>query len=68
MRLKSLLFCLPVAACALLPMARAQAGSFRVIDKWTIGGEGGWDYLLADPTAHLLYVTHGTRVEVIDTK
>ncbi|MEO6801624.1 MAG: YncE family protein, partial [Granulicella sp.] len=42
--------------------------SFRVIDKWTIGGEGGWDYLLADPTAHLLYVTHGTRVEVIDTK
>jgi DNA-binding beta-propeller fold protein YncE len=27
----------------------------------------GWDYLLADSNAHLLYVTHGTKVEVIDT-
>ncbi len=41
---------------------------YRVIDHWKIGGTGGWDYLLADPSAHLLYVTHGPRVEVIDTK
>ncbi len=68
MPLKRLLYSLPLAACALLPIAHAQAGPFSVIDKWTIGGEGGWDYLLADPSAHLLYVTHGTRVEVIDTK
>jgi DNA-binding beta-propeller fold protein YncE len=68
MRLKNLLYCLPLVACAVLPVARAQAGPYAVIDKWTIGGEGGWDYLLADPTANLLYVTHGPRVEVIDTK
>jgi YVTN family beta-propeller protein len=41
---------------------------YRVIDTWKIGGVGGWDYLLADGPNHLLYVTHGTRVEVIDTK
>ena len=40
---------------------------YKVLDHWKIGGTGGWDYLLADPTAHLLYVTHGPRVEVIDT-
>jgi YVTN family beta-propeller protein len=40
---------------------------YKVVDHWKIGGTGGWDYLLADPTAHLLYVTHGPRVEVIDT-
>ena len=40
---------------------------YKVIDHWKIGGEGGWDYLLADPAAHRLYVTHGTRVEVLDT-
>jgi YVTN family beta-propeller protein len=40
---------------------------YKVIDKWKIGGEGGWDYLLADPSAHRLYITHGTRVEVLDT-
>ncbi len=41
--------------------------SYQVQDKWRIGGEGGWDYLLADPDAHLLYVTHGPRVEIVDT-
>ena len=49
----------------LLP-ALAQT-PYTVQDKWTIGGEGGWDYLLADSGAHRLYITHGTRVEVVDT-
>jgi len=40
---------------------------YKIIDKWKIGGDGFWDYLLADPPAHRLYVTHGARVEVIDT-
>jgi DNA-binding beta-propeller fold protein YncE len=50
---------------AVLP-ALAQA-PYAVQDKWTIGGEGGWDYLLADSGTHRLYITHGTRVEVVDT-
>jgi YVTN family beta-propeller protein len=37
------------------------------MDHWKVGGVGGWDYLLADPSAHRLYVTHGPRVEVLDT-
>ena len=40
---------------------------FKVLTKWTIGGEGGWDYLTSDPAAHRLYVTHGPRVEVLDS-
>ncbi len=40
---------------------------YHVIDHWKIGGAGGWDYLLADPGAHRLYVTHGQRVEVLDS-
>jgi YVTN family beta-propeller protein len=68
MRWKNLLYCLPVAACALLPTVYAQVGPYFVLDTWTIGGEGGWDYLTVDSPAHLLYLTHGTRVEVIDTK
>ncbi|NYF80473.1 YncE family protein [Granulicella arctica] len=68
MRLKNLVYCLPLAVCTILPFAHAQPGPYAVIDRWTIGGEGGWDYLTMDSVAHLLYVTHGTRVEVIDTK
>lgn len=55
-------------ACALLAPSIAVAQKpFTVQSRWRIGGEGGWDYLTADPGAHRLYVTHGTRVEVLDT-
>jgi len=45
----------------------SQAQTYHVADHWKIGGEGGWDYLLSDDAAHRLYVTHGPRVEVVDT-
>jgi YVTN family beta-propeller protein len=55
------------AMLALASSAVAQSG-YAVQSKWKIGGEGGWDYLVADSAAHLLYVTHGPRVEVLDTQ
>jgi YVTN family beta-propeller protein len=54
------------AICASAACAIAQQ-PYHVIDHWKVGGTGGWDYLLADPSAHRLYVTHGPRVEVLDT-
>lgn len=44
-----------------------QGESYHITDHWKIGGTGGWDYLLSDDAAHRLYVTHGSRVEVLDT-
>ena len=46
-------------------VAVAQA-NYQVIDQWKIGGEGGWDYLVADGPAHKLYITHGQKVDVVD--
>jgi YVTN family beta-propeller protein len=58
----------PVAAIALAAAVSAWGQKpFTVRDKWKVGGEGGWDYLIADSAAHRLYITHGGRVEVIDT-
>jgi YVTN family beta-propeller protein len=55
-------------ACALLaPSVAVAQKPYSVQSRWTIGGDGGWDYLTADPGTHRLYVTHGTRVEVLDT-
>ena len=34
--------------------------------KIPIGGEGGWDILTIDPTAHRLYLSHSTKVIVVD--
>lgn len=53
--------------CLLSFAFASQAQSHHVTDHWKIGGEGGWDYLLSDDAAHRLYVTHGPRVEVLDT-
>ena len=56
-----------LAAAPLALGARAQQ-PYTIVDHWKIGGTGGWDYLLTDSTAHRLYVTHGPRVEVLDTE
>jgi len=55
-------------AFTLAPSIAAAQKPYSVQSRWTIGGEGGWDYLTADASAHRLYVTHGTRVEVLDTR
>jgi DNA-binding beta-propeller fold protein YncE len=52
---------------ALGAAAQSAPGGYRVSGTIHIGGEGGWDYLAADPAAHRLYVSHGTRVQVVDT-
>jgi YVTN family beta-propeller protein len=46
----------------------AFAQTYHVTDHWKVGGQGGWDYLLSDDSAHRLYITHNSRVEVIDTE
>jgi DNA-binding beta-propeller fold protein YncE len=50
--------------------ATAQSASklgYHLINKIEIGGEGGWDYVFDDSDAHRLYVSHATKVVVIDT-
>jgi DNA-binding beta-propeller fold protein YncE len=49
------------------PALVAAQGPYKVVDKWKLGDEGGWDYLTADGAAHRLYITRGMRVDVVDT-
>jgi YVTN family beta-propeller protein len=58
------LLCGLYAAPALL----AAQQPYKILDRWKLGGDGGWDYLLADPPAHRLYLTRGARVDVVDTQ
>ena len=39
---------------------------YHFIKEIPIAGEGGWDYLTVDPSTERLYVSHATKVEVID--
>jgi YVTN family beta-propeller protein len=50
------------------PAVLAAQQPYHILDHWKLGGDGGWDYLLADASAHRLYITHGPRVEIIDSQ
>ena len=48
-------------------MASVKSPSgYHLVKTVKIGGEGGWDYLIVDDIARRLYVTHGTRVHVLN--
>ena len=54
---------------ALFVLSAAFAGSgYHELKKIAIGGEGGWDYLIADASSARVYVSHGAEVAVVDTK
>jgi YVTN family beta-propeller protein len=59
---------LALAAFVLCLRAGAQDGPYRFVKEIAIGGDGGWDYLSVDPAAHRLFVSHGNRIVVIDTR
>lgn len=57
------LLCFAFVATA---VPRAQAQSYHVVNTFTLGGDGGWDYVALDTAGHRLFVARGTRVMVID--
>lgn len=55
------------AAIATIAAAPAPQGSgYHLLKKLTLGGEGGWDYLSADPASHRLFISRGNRIQVVD--
>jgi len=63
-----------LAACSAAPSSQPASSNtpgskatYHLANKLTIGGEAGWDYLVVDPEARRLYVSHLTKVEVLDT-
>ena len=52
---------------SLVSLALCKAdGPYHLLKEIAVGGEGGWDYLSIDETNRRLYVSHATKVVVID--
>src|SRR5438309_145003 len=45
---------------------RGADGPYHFLKEIPVGGEGGWDYSSVDEAGRRLYVSHGTKVVVID--
>ncbi len=48
--------------------ASAADAKMEVLQRWKIGGEGGWDYLTLDSGSQRLFITRANRVDVISTE
>jgi DNA-binding beta-propeller fold protein YncE len=58
----TLAFVLTVSGAA---VAQGQ-GSYAITHTYTLGGTGGWDYLVPDSAAHRVYIGRSDRVMVVD--
>src|SRR2546425_13275040 len=65
MRRQFLTGVLLLGAAALAGSAAATA-QYQLKQKFTIGGDGGWDYLTYDAAGKRLVFSRGTRVQVVD--
>lgn len=51
-------------SCSLL--AQTSQAAYKQVGKYTLGGEGGWDYLTFDPDGHRLFIAHTNVITVVD--
>jgi YVTN family beta-propeller protein len=53
--------------CSALTLQAVAAGdAYKFLNEIPIGGEGGWDILTVDSAAKRLYLSHATKVVVVD--
>jgi len=57
---------LSILAAALFAPQFGAAQQFQVANRVTLGGEGGWDYLIYDADGQRLFITRGSHVMVVD--
>ncbi len=55
-----------IGGMALTQTKPSAAGPYYPLKTIAIGGTGGWDYAATDEAARRVYVTHGTRIVVLD--
>ena len=55
-----------IGAAVLLLAALAQQPGYRITHRYSVGGEGFWDYVVPDPPNHRLFIARQNRVMVVD--
>src|SRR5690349_11761096 len=56
-----------VVLAILTATALAQSPTpYRITHTYTLGGDGGWDYVIPDPPNHRLFIGRQNRVMVVD--
>ncbi len=64
--MKKLVVCLIFVLGVATLLASAQNAPYKQVDKFVIGGEGGWDYITYDPASNRLFIGHNSAIYVVD--
>ena len=56
-----------VATASPTTAVTGPASVYSVLQRWKLGGAGGWDYITLDSTGKRLFISRGDRVDVVDT-
>ena len=62
--MRKFLVSLLLAYC--VPLMAQSQGPYKITHSYLLGGDGGWDYVIPDPSSHRLYIARDNRVMVID--
>ncbi|MGE5321296.1 MAG: YncE family protein, partial [Actinomycetota bacterium] len=62
---KSIIFLLSISLITTAASAAPARAHYELKQKFTLGGEGFWDYLTYDPAGKRLFISHGTHVVVV---
>ncbi len=68
MRKKQVMRLAAIVSFAAATVFSASSPGYHVMKTFKLGGDGGWDYLTLDNSAHRLYISRATRVMVMDTE
>jgi len=49
-----------------VPLVAQQSSTYSITHTYTLGGDGGWDYIVPDPSNHRLFIGRQNRVMVVD--
>jgi DNA-binding beta-propeller fold protein YncE len=62
--MRGVVLALTLVAAAALSAQSTQP--YRVTHRYPLGGDGAWDYIVADPPTHRLFIGRDNRVMVVD--
>jgi outer membrane protein assembly factor BamB len=68
--MRNLVLVLTLATLATLvtgaPLLAQSSSLYHITHTYTLGGDGGWDYIVPDPLNHRLFIGRQNRVMVVD--
>ncbi len=63
-----ILLCITLSAGTTILYGQTKNTGYRIVNRFKIEGDGGWDYLAVDEPTGRIFVSHSTVVNVVDEK